>query len=53
MQEGTPLRDHLDKLNKILLDLRNIDVQVDDEDAQYKNLWILLLSGKRVYLSKM
>ncbi|CAM8961498.1 unnamed protein product [Rhodiola kirilowii] len=33
MQEGTPLRDHLDQLNSILLDLRNIDVKVDDEDA--------------------
>ncbi|XP_057248658.1 retrovirus-related Pol polyprotein from transposon TNT 1-94 isoform X1 [Beta vulgaris subsp. vulgaris] len=33
MQEGTSLRDHLDKLNTILLDLRNIDVKVDDEDA--------------------
>ncbi|KAK9675632.1 hypothetical protein RND81_11G020200 [Saponaria officinalis] len=33
MQEGMPLRDHLDQLNTILLDLRNIDVKVDDEDA--------------------
>ena len=33
MQEGTPLRDHLDQLNTILLELRNIDVVVDDEDA--------------------
>ncbi|CAL1390087.1 unnamed protein product [Linum trigynum] len=33
MQEGTPLREHLEQLNSILLDLRNIDVQVDDEDA--------------------
>ncbi|KAK9714879.1 hypothetical protein RND81_06G127500 [Saponaria officinalis] len=33
MQEGMPLRDHLDQLNTILLDLRNIDVKVDEEDA--------------------
>ena len=33
MQEGTPLRDHLDNLNTILLELRNIDEEVDDEDA--------------------
>jgi transposase InsO family protein len=33
MQEGTPLRDHLDQLNTILLELRNIDVKVEDEDA--------------------
>ncbi|CAL1371730.1 unnamed protein product [Linum trigynum] len=33
MQEGTPLREHLEQVDSILLDLRNIDVQVDDEDA--------------------
>ncbi|KAJ4726034.1 Retrovirus-related Pol polyprotein from transposon TNT 1-94 [Melia azedarach] len=33
MQEGMPLRDHLDQLNTILLELRNIDVKVEDEDA--------------------
>jgi hypothetical protein len=33
MQEGTPLRDHLDQLNTILLELRNIDEEVEDEDA--------------------
>ena len=32
MNEGTPLRDDLDQLNKILLELRNIDVRVEDED---------------------
>ncbi|CAL1354968.1 unnamed protein product [Linum trigynum] len=40
MQEGTPLRDHLEQLNSILLDLRNIDVKVDDEDTAL----ILLMS---------
>lgn len=33
MHEGTQLRDHLDQLNTILLELRNIDVKVEDEDA--------------------
>lgn len=33
MQEGIELRDHLDKLNSILLELCNIDVKVEDEDA--------------------
>ena len=33
MQSGTPLREHLEKLNFILLDLRNLDVKIDDEDA--------------------
>ena len=33
MQEGIDLHDHVDKLNLILLDMRNIDVKVDDEDA--------------------
>ncbi|KAL8502265.1 hypothetical protein ACS0TY_021405 [Phlomoides rotata] len=45
MQEGTPLRDHLDKLNKILLDLRNIDVKLEDEDAAL----ILLVSLPESY----
>ena len=33
MNEDTPLRDHLDQLNTILLELRNIDVEVEDEGA--------------------
>jgi hypothetical protein len=32
MQEGMPLYDYLDEFNKILMDLKNIDIQVDDED---------------------
>ncbi|KAJ4705817.1 Retrovirus-related Pol polyprotein from transposon TNT 1-94 [Melia azedarach] len=32
-KEGMPLRDHLDQLNTILLELRNINVKVEDEDA--------------------
>ena len=33
MHEGMDLRDHLDRLNSIVLELRNIDVKVEDEDA--------------------
>ncbi|KAG6416427.1 hypothetical protein SASPL_123857 [Salvia splendens] len=33
MQEGMPLRDHLENLNKILLDLRNVDVKAEDDDV--------------------
>ena len=45
MQEGTQLQDHLDSLNSILLDLRNIDVKVEDEDATL----ILLVSLPNSY----
>ncbi|CAL1359620.1 unnamed protein product [Linum trigynum] len=44
MQEVTPLRDHLEQLNSILLDLRNIDVKVDDEDGALILLVSLLSS---------
>jgi LTR polyprotein gag-polypeptide-like protein len=33
MQEGISLREHLDQLNTILLELRNIDIKIEDEDA--------------------
>ncbi|KAG6410952.1 hypothetical protein SASPL_129025 [Salvia splendens] len=45
MQEGMPLRDHLENLNKILLDLRNVDVKVEDEDGAL----ILLVSLPESY----
>jgi hypothetical protein len=32
MKEGTPIKDHLDELNRIIMDLKNIDVSIDDED---------------------
>jgi len=31
MQEVMLLREHLDQLNSILLDLRNIDIKIDDD----------------------
>ncbi|KAL0877160.1 hypothetical protein Bca101_026865 [Brassica carinata] len=33
MHEGIEIRDHLDKLNSIFLELRKIDVKVEDEEA--------------------
>jgi hypothetical protein len=30
MQEGMLLCDHLDEFNKILMDLKNIDIKVDE-----------------------
>nr|KYP69747.1 hypothetical protein KK1_008948 [Cajanus cajan] len=33
MKEDTPLKDHLDELNSILMELRDIDVKIEDEDA--------------------
>ena len=32
MKESTPIKDYLDELNKILMDLKNIDVRIDEED---------------------
>ncbi|GJW76791.1 retrovirus-related pol polyprotein from transposon TNT 1-94 [Tanacetum coccineum] len=33
MKEGSALKDHLDALNSILMDLKNVEVKIDDEDA--------------------
>ncbi|GKC14004.1 retrovirus-related pol polyprotein from transposon TNT 1-94 [Tanacetum coccineum] len=33
MKEGSTLNDHLDALNSILMDLKNVEVKIDDEDA--------------------
>lgn len=33
MKEGMPLKDHLDELNYILMELRDIDVKIDYEDV--------------------
>ena len=32
MRECTPLCDHLDYFNRIILDMKNIEIKVDDED---------------------
>jgi len=32
MKEGTPIKDHLDEFNKILMDLKNINVRIDEKD---------------------
>ena len=32
MSEGTLLKEHLDELNFVLMELRNIDVKIEDED---------------------
>ena len=32
MKEGTPIKDHLDEFNKILMDLKNINARIDEED---------------------
>ena len=45
MQEDTQIRKHLDQLNSIMLELRNIDVKVEDEDVAL----ILLVSLPRSY----
>ncbi|GKA88457.1 retrovirus-related pol polyprotein from transposon TNT 1-94 [Tanacetum coccineum] len=33
MKEGTSLKEHLDALNSILMDLKNVEVKIEDEDA--------------------
>ena len=42
LQEGKPMKPHLDELYSIVLDLQNIEVSLDDED-----LTILLLCSLR------
>ncbi len=32
MSEGTPIKQHLDDFNQIIMDLKTIDIKVDDED---------------------
>ena len=44
MKEGTSLKDHLDQLNTLLMELRNMDVKIEDEDAALLLLVSLPLS---------
>ena len=56
MAEGTSLKDHLDEYNKLLLDLANIGVDVDEEDKaliliyslpkSYEHLTTTMLYGR-------
>lgn len=32
MMQGTPIKESIDELNKIIMNLKNIDVKIDDED---------------------
>ena len=32
MREGTPIQEHLDEFNKIVMDMKNNDIKLDDED---------------------
>jgi hypothetical protein len=44
MKEGTPLKQHLDQLNALLMELKNISVTIEDEDAALILLCSLPLS---------
>ena len=44
MQSGTPLQKHIEKVNSSLLDLHNLDVKIDDENATLILLVSLLSS---------
>nr|GEV32987.1 retrovirus-related Pol polyprotein from transposon TNT 1-94 [Tanacetum cinerariifolium] len=60
MSPGTKLGDHIDEFNKLILDLANIDIEIEDEDhalmlltplpSSYKNFVETLLYG-REYLT--
>ena len=56
MHEGTPVQEHLDEFNKIVLDMKNLDIKLDDEDqalimlcslpASYENFVNSMLYGR-------
>ncbi|GKF01256.1 hypothetical protein Tco_0028179 [Tanacetum coccineum] len=56
MSPGTKLGDHIDEFNKLILDLANIDIEIEDEDkrlmlltslpSSYKNFVETLLYGR-------
>ncbi|GKD12572.1 hypothetical protein Tco_1196979 [Tanacetum coccineum] len=55
MSPGTKLGDHIDEFNKLILDLTNIDIEIEDEDqalmfltslpSSYENFVETLLYG--------
>lgn len=47
MQEGKPIKEHLDEFNKVFLDLKNIDVKIDEEDQAISLLCSLPNSYER------
>ncbi|GJR74523.1 zinc finger, CCHC-type containing protein [Tanacetum coccineum] len=56
MSQGTKLGDHIDEFNKLILDLANIDIEIEDEDhalmlltslsSSYENFVETLLYGR-------
>ena len=56
MREGTPVQEHLDEFNKIVLDMKNLDIKLEDEDqalivlcslpASYENFVNSMLYGR-------
>ena len=42
LEEGKPLKPFLNELETVVMDLRNIDMKVEDEDLAVKLLWSLL-----------
>ena len=57
MHEGTSIKDHIDEFNKVVLDLSNLDVKIDDEDQavlllctlppSYENFVDTIMFGKK------
>ncbi|GKF26500.1 hypothetical protein Tco_0082394, partial [Tanacetum coccineum] len=41
MSPGTKLGDHIDEFNKLILDLENIDIEIEDEDQALMMLTLL------------
>ena len=47
IREGTPLKEHLDELNSVLMELRDIDVKMEDEvlKAMHPIAHLIILYG--------